>query len=315
MRKEEERKEKERKLGEVKRLEEEKRKLEEEKKKLEEEKKRREKEKMENVIKNMESIVEKKKKKHKEDEEFSADEIKHLIEQIVFETLDQSKKGSGEKNFNAVDALLEDILLEDNIDSSYRKLKEKEPAKFIEKERSEEKTTSEKSVKPAKTIIINEDLIDELVDELLPIVEVITTSDKSQPDNTIKSDQETKTKALKTSEAPKKKEEDFTAVQNALTVLIGENPSEDEKLPQEVFSAIIELDKFLIEQQKQREKKKTQVQSLLSSALDLVDTAVSRREQAEKRLLSIHQKDNRRDGGDLTKVLSNLERILLRASR
>jgi len=264
---------------------------------------------MDNIIKNMEGIVQKKKKKNNEDEEFSANEIQHLIEQIVSETLNQGKRGSGKKNSNAVEALLEDILLESNLDSSFEKLKAKEPSKEVEKERSQAKTTSKNSVKPAKTVIINEDLIDELVDELLPIVEVIKTSDKSETEKKTKSDEETKTKSMK------KEEEDFSAVQNALTVLIGENPSEDEKLPQEVFSAIIELDKLLIEEQKQREKKKNQVQSLLSSALDLVDTAVSRREKAEERLFSLHERDDRRDGGDLNKVLSNLERILLRGSR
>jgi len=346
-RKVEEKKEEARKLAEMKRIEEEKRKLEEEKKQREEEKKKleekkrneelrkeeeqkKEKQKMDKIIENMEGIVGKNKKHKKfdfeQEEEFSASEIEKLVRQIVLQTLDQGRKGSDEptkkerkQNLNALDAILENIFLENYTDSLNLEDNEDEPAKIAEKERSQSKTTSDNVVKSEELVLINEDLVDEIVDELLPIVEVISTSAESTAEDSEMVKDTKETKAAK--EAPEEKKENFNAVQKALTVLIGENPSEEEKLPQEVFAAIIELDKFLMEEQEKRKKKQNQVESLLTSALDLVDTAVSRREEAERRLLRIQGRE-RKGGGRLAEALSGLglspeelDRILLRTSR
>lgn len=341
--KERERKEEERKSKEKKRKEEEKKKLEEQKKKLEEKKKKEEEKrimeekqrqeeeknkkkenvnnltnKMDKLIKKMEGILSRK----NIDEDYyegdiSADEIENLVRQIVLQTLDipgESPKEENRNNPNALDSILENLLLDSYTDSIDLTEKPKKSEKLIikapESRKSEAKTTnkgksSQKSVKkPEEQVTINDDVIDGIVDKLFPLIEQVQSRKKTDPKEPIKSekveDHEENVVAVI------EEKESFDAVQKALTILIGDNPSEDEKLSPEVFAAVLELDKYLRVEEKERTKKKTEVEDLLNSALDYVDTAVTKREEAEERLVKLRGKEENTKQSALAKILSGL---------
>jgi len=80
-------------------------------------------------------------------------------------------------------------------------------------------------------------------------------------------------------------DDDLSAVRKALTTLLGKKPAEDSKLSPEVFSAVLKLDDFLKQEEKQKTKKINEVESLVDTALGFIDGAVTLREHAEKRLI------------------------------
>merc|ERR1711874_110217 len=80
-------------------------------------------------------------------------------------------------------------------------------------------------------------------------------------------------------------EDDLSAVDEALSKLLGPKPSENSKLSPEVFSVVIKLDDFLKEEEREKEKKVAKVENLVDSALEFIEGAVTRRENAEKRLI------------------------------
>jgi len=194
------------------------------------------------------------------------------------------------------------------------KKKEKIIIKAVEPKKSKSKTTSEKVVKDEmssklvkkdaeKQLAIGNDIIDGIVDKLFPLVEKVQSKENSKTKET----EEAKDgNPDKNNVVVEEEKENFDAVQEALTILIGENPSEEEKLSPEVFNAVLELDKFLREQEKERTKKKTQVDDLLNSALDYVDTAVSKREEAEERLVKLRRDEDDTKHSSLAKILSGL---------
>ena len=82
-----------------------------------------------------------------------------------------------------------------------------------------------------------------------------------------------------------KKDEDRSAVQKALSVLLGEHPSEENKLTPEQFAAVLKLDDFLREEERKEEKRFQKVDNLVEKAIELIDGAVTLRENVEKRLI------------------------------
>jgi len=80
-------------------------------------------------------------------------------------------------------------------------------------------------------------------------------------------------------------EDDLSAVDEALSRLLGPKPSEESKLSPEVFSVIVQLDEVLKDEEREKKKKVKQVESLVDSALGLIEGAVTRRENAERRLI------------------------------
>merc|ERR1712106_787908 len=80
-------------------------------------------------------------------------------------------------------------------------------------------------------------------------------------------------------------DDDLSAVDEALSKLLGSKPSEESKLSPELFSVVLRLDDFFKEEERRKSKKVNKVENLIDSALGLVEGAVTRRENAEKRLI------------------------------
>lgn len=80
-------------------------------------------------------------------------------------------------------------------------------------------------------------------------------------------------------------DDDLSAVQEALSKLLGSKPAEDSKISPEVFSVVLQLDDFFKEEEKQKSRKINEVENLIDTALGFIDGAVTRREHAEKRLI------------------------------
>merc|ERR1712083_855134 len=103
-------------------------------------------------------------------------------------------------------------------------------------------------------------------------------------------------------EEEEEEDDSLDVVHKALAAIIGENPSEEQKLSQEVFAAVLELDEFLKEEEERRQKEK-KVDTLLSSALDFIDSAVERRESAAERLGLLK---NKKKHLDIEEVIAEL---------
>jgi len=78
---------------------------------------------------------------------------------------------------------------------------------------------------------------------------------------------------------------DYGAVREALSVILGEKPSEEEKLTIKEIEAVIKLDTFLQEDEEKTKKSKEKVSNLVNTAVDFVEGAVNLRENAEKILI------------------------------
>ena len=83
----------------------------------------------------------------------------------------------------------------------------------------------------------------------------------------------------------KKKEEemesDLGAVQTALTRLLGSDPSEEEKISPQELEAIIRLDEFLQEEERERREKVQRLSNLADQAVLLVTGTVDREARTE----------------------------------
>merc|ERR1711971_1437805 len=102
-------------------------------------------------------------------------------------------------------------------------------------------------------------------------------------------------------------EDSLDVVHAALSAIIGDDPSEDQKLSPEVFAAVLELDEFLKEEEEERRRKEKKVDTLLSSALDFIDSAVGRREAAAARL-GLNKRKKKKEKLDIEEVIAQLLR-------
>ena len=89
-------------------------------------------------------------------------------------------------------------------------------------------------------------------------------------------------------ENKEKADERFNALEKALSVLLGDEPSEEKKLTTEEFTAVVNLDGFL----KEEEKKVEKIENLVEKAVNLVDGAVTLREGVEKQLVGNNAYDD-----------------------
>ena len=81
------------------------------------------------------------------------------------------------------------------------------------------------------------------------------------------------------------KHEDHGAVKEALSALLGENPSEEEKLTVEELAVIIKLDAYLQEEERNENARVEKMENLVEKAISFIDGAVTLREKVEKTLI------------------------------
>lgn len=232
--------------------------------------------KMDKIIKMMKGIMTKDKKvksqKTKTNESPAGLNLEDFVRQVVTETLAKSKKiimkeqqaENGNKGTaNALDAILNNLLLD-----RYPNNKSEESLSKVLKEIKNIPEENPDQTNEDQTII-DEDTIDEIVERLFPILQINKDLEEAEEVNDTPSEE---------------KKEDFDVVHRALTHIFGDQPSEEEKLTPEVFAAVLELDEFLRDEEEALREQQAQVDDLLSSALDYVDTAVSHREDAARLL-------------------------------
>ena len=85
-----------------------------------------------------------------------------------------------------------------------------------------------------------------------------------------------------------KEKRNLSAVEDALTVLLGDKPSEENKITSEQFAVVLELDGFLQENERKEEESLQRVDDLVSKAIVYIEDAITLRERIEKRLLANH---------------------------
>ena len=67
-----------------------------------------------------------------------------------------------------------------------------------------------------------------------------------------------------------KKENDFSAVEKALTMILGKKPKKQNKISPDILATIIELDEFLKEEEEERQERVNRAKSLADRAIQLV---------------------------------------------
>lgn len=244
--------------------------------------------KMDKIIKMMKGIMTKDKmmqtKKEEPNESLTGKNLEDFVRQVVTETLAESKKifikeqqpGNGNtENLNALDALLNNVLLERYPNKKSEDSRSKPQQLVLEEIKNIPEEDPEQMNK--EQTIIDEETIDKIVERLFPILEV---------NKDLVEAEEVDEKPLEDTQ------EDFDVVHRALTNIFGDQPTEEEKLTPEVFAAVLELDEFLRDEEEALREKQAQVEDLLSTALDYVDTAVSHREDASRLLEEPGSKDN-----------------------
>ena len=71
-------------------------------------------------------------------------------------------------------------------------------------------------------------------------------------------------------------EQDYSAVETALTKLFGDNPEDDDKISPENLEIIIELDRFLQQEQRRQNAMKRKLENLADEAINLVYGSIKR---------------------------------------
>ena len=155
--------------------------------------------------------------------------------------------------------------------------KENDPSKDISNLLGLLQKVSEKKEKPSKKKlkIKSNDIIADLEEKILKL------SSQEDDSHTILE----KSMIRKEEVEENEEDEDLSAVQTALSTLLGSNPSEESKLSPDVFSVVLKLDKFFQQEEKQKAKKVDKVENLVDTALGFINGAVTHREHAEKRLI------------------------------
>ena len=151
--------------------------------------------KMDSVIDKMEDIIEKKRKPEKEEKVRGIDEenIENLVRKIVFEALEKPKektaphKKDDKNNLNALDAILENLLLEGySEDNEVVEEEEKDVKKSTKlkgkKTMDENKIKSDSDTQPS---LDTEDLVDKIVDSIFPLVSKLSSVQRDSDEDEI----------------------------------------------------------------------------------------------------------------------------------
>ena len=214
--------------------------------------------KMDSVIDKMEDIIEKKRKPEKEEKVRGIDEenIENLVRKIVFEALEKPKektappKKDDKNNLNALDAILENLLLESYSEDN-ELVKEEEPdvKKSIKptakKEKGVNKIKSDSDTQPS---LDTEDLVDKIVESIFPLVSKLSSvqrdSDEDEIDDEVSVMMTTKkffyslsheqVILIDSAKEEEEEEDSLEVVHRALSAIIGDKPTEEQKLTPEV---------------------------------------------------------------------------------
>jgi len=199
-----------------------------------------------------------------------------------------------------LDQILQDITKEDTslkrIQEDTKDITDKDEEEFekLLKSLFEENTIRNpdetKGIGKGLNNIIKEKKKDEITEQLLleQILEELI------PKETINQEDE----EIENGKGEKDETGDYVAVNLALTTLLGENPTENQKLSSEFFSVVLELDDFFKEEEKEEKEKIDQIGDLVDKALDLVNGSVSRKNPI--------QKNKSKKNKDFPKLLENL---------
>ena len=213
--------------------------------------------KMDSVIDKMEDIIEKKRKPEKEEKVRGIDEenIENLVRKIVFEALEKPKekpvpmKKDDKNNLNALDAILENLLLEsyseDNEVVEEEETDIKKSTKPTAEKENKMKSDSDTITQPS---LDTEDLVDKIVESIFPLVSKLGSvqrdSDEDEIDDEVGMIMTTK-KFLYTlcheqvilidsAKEEEEEEDSLEVVHRALSAIIGDKPTEEQKLTPEV---------------------------------------------------------------------------------
>jgi len=262
--------------------------------------------KMNSVIDKMEEIMER--KEPKKEEKIDEENIENLVRKIVFEAFDKSKvkpvvlDTDDRDNLNSLDAILENLFKESYAEDNEVEEKEPEVKKSVKpKKVKKEENVREKS-ETQQSAVVTDELIDEIVESIFPLVSSLSSGERDSDAEKI--DDEV---ILIDTETQEKDEDSLDVVHAALSAIIGDDPSEEQKLSPEVFAAVLELDEFLKEEEEERRQKEKKVDTLLSSALDFIDSAVGRREAAAARL-ELNKRKKKKEKLDIEEVIAQLLR-------
>jgi len=260
--------------------------------------------KMDSVIDKMEEIIERKEPKEEEEKAAKIDEenIENLVRKIVFEAFDKSKvkpvvlETNDTDNLNALDAILENLLKENYAEDNEVDEKEiQKPNKPNVEKEEDVREASEVQQSP----VVTDELVEEIVESIFPLVSRLTGAEKDSDSEEIDDE------VILIDSEEEEEEESLDVVHAALSAIIGDEPTEEQKLSPEVFAAVLELDEFLKEEEEERRQKEKKVNTLLSSALDFIDSAVGRREAAAARL-GLLTKRKKKEKLDIEEVIAKL---------
>ena len=224
------------------------------------------------VIEKMGDIIEKEKEPVEKVKSANIDEenLENLIRKIVFEAFDERKvkpvvsETDDRKNSNALDAILENLLSE-----SYAEDNEVENGSTNQKsikpktEKEEMKDRRDSDTGPA---VVSDGLVDEIVESIFPLVSRLGSDERDSEVEEIDEEvilhsitaakliltlqviliDNVKEKQKEDEDVDEEEEEEedddsLDVVHKALAAIIGENPSEEQKLSQEVIQLCVSL--------------------------------------------------------------------------
>ena len=227
------------------------------------------------VIEKMGDIIEKEKEPAVEKEKganIDEENLENLIRKIVFEAFDERKvkpvvsETDDRKNSNALDAILENLLSE-----SYAEDNEVENGSTNQKsikpktEKEEMKDRRDSDTGPA---VVSDGLVDEIVESIFPLVSRLGSDERDSEveeideevilhsitaakliltlqviliDNVKEKQKEDEDEAEAEEEEEEEDDDSLDVVHKALAAIIGENPSEEQKLSQEVIQLCVSL--------------------------------------------------------------------------
>jgi len=261
--------------------------------------------KMDSVIDKMEEIIEREEPKEEEKAtKIDEENIENLVRKIVFEAFDKSKvkpvvlETDDRDNLNALDAILENLFKESLAEDNEVEEKEQEIEKSNKPKAEKEEDVREPS-EIQQTAVVTDELVDEIVERIFPLVSRLRNSNERD------SDAEEIDDEVILIDNVKEEEDSIDVVHAALSAIIGDDPTEEQKLSPKVFAAVLELDVFLKEEEEERRQKEKKVDTLLSSALDFIDSAVGRREAAAARL-GLSKRKKKKEKLDIEEVIAKL---------
>ena len=210
--------------------------------------------KMNSVIDKMEEIMER--KEPKKEEKIDEENIENLVRKIVFEAFDKSKvkpvvlETDDRDNLNALDAILENLFKESYAEDNEVEEKEPEVKKSVKpKKVKKEENVREKS-ETQQSAVVTDELIDEIVESIFPLVSSLSSGERDSDaekidDEVIHNLTVYKTNTVDTiqvilidTETQEKDEDSLDVVHAALSAIIGDDPSEEQKLSPEVIQLI-----------------------------------------------------------------------------